>query len=207
MRELGAMTARMHLAAAGCKATRQNALSLQGWKALVEKLGDTPERIEPGLSAMLRKELEYLEAHWPKDLPAGVIHADLFPDNVFFQEKAGNAALSGVIDFYFACNDFFMYDLAICMNAWSFEGSHDEFNITRAGQMLKAYHAVRPITHNEMEALPVLARGAALRFLLTRAYDWLNPAEGALVRPKNPMEYVHKLRFHQRVKTHGEYGL
>jgi len=190
-------------------------------------MADRADEILPGLSQELAAELARLMVEWPVDLPFGVIHADLFPDNVFFVEdphpnplpegegKAPSPSgrgqgegirLSGLIDFYFACNDFYVYDLAICLNAWCFETNH-EFNITRAQLLLKGYHAVRPISEAELDALPALARGSALRFLLTRAHDWLFPVPGALVKPKDPMEYVKKLRFHQKVRHHSEYGL
>ena len=143
-----------------------------------------------------------LEADWPGDLPAGVIHADLFPDNVFFLGDR----LSGIIDFYFACNDFLAYDLAICLNAWCFEGD-GSFNVTKARLMLTAYGKARPVSAAEIDALPLLARGSALRFLLTRLYDWLNHPEGALVKPKDPLEYLHRLRFHAGVRGPGAYGL
>ena len=130
------------------------------------------------------------------------IHADLFPDNVFFRDQR----LTGLIDFYFACNDAFAYDLAICLNAWCFEVD-GAFNITKARHMLASYRNVRPLSDGELEALPLLARGAALRFLLTRLYDWQNQVEGALVKPKDPLEYLEKLRFHQGVSGPGAYGL
>jgi homoserine kinase type II len=148
------------------------------------------------------REQPFLESGWPDGLPAGVIHADLFPDNVFYLEDR----LSGFIDFYFACNDAFAYDLAICLNAWCFE-SDGSFNITKARQMLSAYRKVRPFAADELDALPLLARGSALRFLLTRLYDWLNHPEGAFVRPKDPREYLQKLRFHQGITGPGAYGL
>ena len=146
-----------------------------------------------------------IQAAWPAgetDLPIGVIHADLFPDNVFFLGER----LSGIIDFYFACNDFLAYDLAVCLNAWCFEPDN-AFNITKARHMLQAYRTQRPIETAELAALPLLARGAALRFLLTRLYDWLNHPEGALVAPKDPLEYLNKLRFHRDVAGPGAYGL
>ncbi len=143
-----------------------------------------------------------MKAHWPADLPSGVIHADLFPDNVFFLHDK----LSGIIDFYFACNDLFTLDLVIAMNAWCFERK-GEFNVTKARAMVSGYQERRGLSSAEIEALPVLARGAALRFLLTRAYDWLEQPVGALVRPKDPLEYLHKLQFHQDVKSAKEYGL
>jgi len=143
-----------------------------------------------------------LERDWPRDLPAGVIHADLFPDNVFFLTNQ----LSGLIDFYFACNDSFAYELAILLNAWCFEPDR-QFNVTKARLMLAAYRRRRPFSEAELEALPLLTRGAALRFLLTRLYDWLNHVEGALVKPKDPLEYLQKLRFHQSVRGPAAYGL
>jgi homoserine kinase type II len=144
----------------------------------------------------------YLEANWPRGIPQGVIHADLFPDNVFF---IGDR-LSGLIDFYFACNDALAYDLAVCLNAWCFE-SDNSFNLTKGMAMLRAYDAARPLEPAERAALPLLARGSALRFLLTRAYDWINTPEGALVKRKDPLEYVRRLRFHQSVASASEYGL
>ena len=131
-----------------------------------------------------------------------MIHADLFPDNVFFLADR----LSGLIDFYFACNDLFAYDLAVCLNAWCFEADGG-FNVTKGQTLIQAYDAVRPLGAAEREALPVLARGAALRFLLTRLYDWLTVPAGALVTPKDPLEYLRKLRFHQKVTGPAEYGL
>ena len=132
----------------------------------------------------------------------GVIHADLFPDNVFFR----GSELSGIIDFYFACTDITAYDLAVCLNAWCFEPD-GAFNITKARQLLAAYRFERPFTGRELEALPLLARGAALRFLLTRLFDWQNRVPGALVRPKDPLEYLDKLRFHRGLSGPGAYGL
>jgi homoserine kinase type II len=159
-------------------------------------------RVSPGLASEIQSELLALEAAWPKTLPQGIIHADLFPDNVFFMKNA----VSGLIDFYFACNDFLAYDLAICLNAWCFE-EDGQFNITKARAFLKSYGQKRALRDEELKALPVLARGAALRFLLTRLYDWLKPAEGALVQPKDPLEYLAKLRFHRHVTGPAAYGL
>jgi homoserine kinase type II len=144
----------------------------------------------------------YLEQAWPRDLPEGVIHADLFPDNVFFLGDK----LSGLIDFYFACTDALAYDVAICLNAWCFETDHS-FNVTKGRSLLQAYAQVRPLSDAERDALPLLARGAALRFLLTRLVDWFDVPPGALVRPKDPLEYYRKLRFHQAVKGVRDYGI
>ena len=199
---LGDTMARMHLAGASFGGERANALSIEGWRRLFRQVEARADEVRPDLAAEIAGELAHLEAHWPRDLPAGIIHADLFPDNVFFLADK----LSGLIDFYFACNDFFAYDLAICLNAWCFEADRS-FNITKARQMLSAYREVRPFSDTELEALPLLARGSALRFLLTRLYDWLNHPDGAWVKPKDPLEYLQKLKFHQGVTGAGAYGL
>jgi homoserine kinase type II len=201
-RLLGEAMARMHLAGAGFAIPRVNALSLSGWRGLVEACLPRAGEVRADLAPLIRDELEFLTTRWPDDLPAGVIHADLFPDNVFFLGDK----VSGIIDFYFACNDAFAYELAICLNAWCFERDGD-FNATKARLMLQAYRAVRPISDAETAALPLLARGSALRFLLTRLYDWLNHPAGAFVKRKDPLEYAHKLRFHQSVSSPGAYGI
>ena len=200
--QLGRSMAEMHLAGRDYDAARANKLSIEGWQDLNQKVEEQTDSISPGLKTLISNELDFLKDHWPDNLPSGIIHADLFPDNVFFLGQK----LSGLIDFYFACTDAFAYDIAICMNAWCFE-AHNEFNATKARQMLSHYTASRPLNKNEYEALPILCRGAALRFLLTRVYDWLNTPENALVRPKNPDEYIAKLRFHQGIKSAAEYGL
>ena len=199
---LGETLAKLHLAGQSFDMKRKNALSLPGWRPLHEASSGGADTIAPGLDAEVGEELGTLEASWPRDLPEGIIHADLFPDNVFF---LGNK-VSGVIDYYFACNDALAYDIAICLNAWCFE-LDNAFNITKARALLRAYDRLRPFTDKEFEALPILARGAALRFLLTRIYDWLNISADALVKPKDPMEYVRKLRFHRNVGSAREYGL
>jgi homoserine kinase type II len=199
---LGDALAHFHLAGADFPMLRENDLSLPGWRSLVQSIGASADEVIPGLAAELAKELAYLETHWPTDLPQGVIHADLFPDNVFFLGDK----VSGLIDFYFACNDALAYDVAVCLNAWCFEPD-GSFNVTKARAMLQAYEGVRPLSEVELKWLPTLARGAAFRFLLTRSYDWLNTDENALVRFKDPNEYLRKLRFHQRVTSCRDYGL
>ena len=199
---LGKALATMHLAGADFDMKRPNALSIAGWRPLFERCKAGADHVHPGLTKALEAELDAIEHAWPDGLPAGVIHADLFPDNVFFQRES----LSGLIDFYFACNDLLIYDIAICLNAWCFEVD-GAFNITKARHMLASYRHVRPLSDGELDALPWLARGAALRFLLTRLYDWQNQVEGALVKPKDPLEYLEKLRFHQGVTGPGAYGL
>jgi len=200
---VGAALAKMHLAGRGFAMTRANALSVSGWRPLFEAAQARADEVAPGLREFLAAELNYLESGvWPTGLPQGLIHADLFPDNVFF---IGDT-LSGIIDFTFACNDLLAYDVAICLNAWCFEPDQS-FNVTKARAFLNAYGRERALTAAEQAALPLLARGAALRFLLTRLVDWLNVPEGALVKPKDPMEYVRKLRFQQNVASIRDYGV
>ena len=199
---LGEALARMHVAGADFHLSRENALSVAGWTPLYRAAGMRADEVLPGLPVAIAEELSHLELHWPTGLPQGVIHADLFPDNVFFLGDK----LSGLIDFYFACNDALVYDLAICLNAWCFE-TDASFNITKGMALISAYHRTRALSPAEIAALPTLARGAALRFLLTRLVDWLNVPEGAMVKPKDPIEYVKKLRFHQKVASAREYGL
>ncbi|MGL4288419.1 MAG: homoserine kinase [Phreatobacter sp.] len=199
---VGRALAELHLAGQGFPIRRVNALSVAGWRPLYERARDRADTVAPGLAATIAHELDHCEPSWPRDLPAGVIHADLFNDNVFFL----NDRLSGLIDFYFACNDLLAYDLAICLNAWCFSPD-DEFDFAKGTAMLAAYQQVRPLSEAERRALPLLARGSALRFLLTRLVDWLNVPAGAVVTPKNPLEYLSKLRFHQRVVSATEYGL
>jgi len=199
---LGDALARFHLAGADFPLRRANSLSLSGWVPLAAAVGDGADQIIPGLAKEIAQELDHLKRAWPGGLPEGVIHADLFPDNVFFL----GARLSGLIDFYFACNDMLAYDIAVCLNAWCFEADAS-FNITKARALLQAYEAARPLTPSELDALPTLARGAAMRFLLTRSFDWLNNDAAALVKPKHPNEYLRKLRFHQRVESYRAYGL
>ncbi|GHB21870.1 homoserine kinase [Pseudovibrio japonicus] len=200
--ELGKGMAQMHLAGADFEIKRPNSLSVDGWAPLLEASRDRAYEVKPGLAEELTEELAELQALWPKELPSGVIHADLFPDNVFYLGKE----LSGLIDFYFACNDAFAYDVAICINAWCFEPD-GMFNVTKARALLEGYRSVRPFSELEFDNLPLLCRGAALRFLLTRLYDWLSVPEGALVVPKDPLEYLRKLRFHRGVSNATAYGL
>jgi homoserine kinase type II len=197
----------MHLAAQGYQLTRRNALSIDGWQSLFGRFASRADEITPGLQKAMADELVFLEANWPKDLPAGIVHADIFPDNVFFIDgNTDQPQLSGIIDFYFACHDFWVYDLLICMNAWCFDNGR-QFVQARARCLMQAYEKVRPITPAEREAMVVLARGASMRFLVTRAYDWLNRVPGALVNPKDPMEYVAKLHFHQSKASWRDYGI
>jgi homoserine kinase type II len=202
LEELGKNMALLHLAASDFKMIRKNDLSLEGYFSLFNSVKPHADKLKRNLAEEIELELQYLSENWPKSLYSGIIHADLFPDNVFFEGEK----LVGIIDFYFACNDFIMYDLAICMNAWCFENNKD-FNVTKAKKLLSSYDKVRKISEDELTALPTLCRAAAMRFLLTRLYDWFNRVEGALVSTKDPLEYLQKLRFHKGIKFHTEYGI
>ena len=198
---LGEAAAKLHVAAANLTLERENNLSLSGWKNLAAETEVGANEVATELKQTVADEVTYLEGNWPDGLPSGVIHADLFPDNVFFL----NGKLSGIIDFYFACNDFFAYEIAVCLNAWCFD-TDGNFNIAKARNLIQGYNSVRPMGSDELEALPILARGAALRFLLTRLYDWLNHPKDAFVNPKDPLEYLNKLKFHQNVRDLAAYG-
>ena len=200
---VGQALARMHLAGRDFGMARANALAVSGWRPLFDAAAPRADELQHGLRAFIEAELDHLESSvWPKNLPAGVIHADLFPDNVFFLGER----VSGLIDFTFACNDMLAYDVAICLNAWCFETDYS-FNVTKARAFLNAYGRERRLSDAEQNALPLLARGAALRFLLTRLVDFLDVPPGALVRPKDPIEYVRKLRFQQGVASMRDYGV
>lgn len=198
----GAALADLHKFGADFPMVRPNALSIEGWTPLFETARSRADTVAADLTAFIDAELAFLEENWPNDLPSGVIHADLFPDNVLFLRDV----VSGLIDFYFACTDAYAYDLAIGLNAWCFEPD-GSYNITKGAGMIAAYQAHRRLGSDEIAALPVLARGAALRFALTRLVDWLNVPQGALVQPKDPAEYIQKLRFHQRIASARELGV
>jgi homoserine kinase type II len=199
---VGDALAKLHLAGADFAMTRRNGLSVEGWRPLFEAAGVRADTVQKGLGQAIGSELAQLERDWPRDLPQGVIHADLFPDNVFFLGDR----LCGLIDFYFACTDALAYDVAICLNAWCFESDHS-YNITKGRALLKGYMRARKFTAREIAVLPTLCRGAALRFLLTRLVDWLEVPSGALVKPKDPLEYYRKLRFHQANVSAQDYGI
>ena len=201
-RPLGEALARLHLAGGDFQHDRPNGLGPGAWPPLLDRCRDRADDVQQGLASELAIAERSIIDSWPTSLPRGHIHADLFPDNVFFLE----GRLSGVIDFYFACTDFLAYDIAVCLNAWCFEPDFS-FNVTRARALLDGYSSVRKLTDEECAALPVLAQGAALRFLLTRLYDWLNTPMGALVTPKDPLDYLRRLRFHLGTKDFHAYGL
>lgn len=199
---VGSGMAKMHLAGADFAMHRRNALTLEDWRPLWNDCAAAHPAMDSRLAGETEALLANLEREWPRDLPEGTIHADLFPDNVFFLGDE----LSGFIDFYFACTDAFAYDVAVALNAWCFERDHS-FNLTKGKALLDAYNAVRPLTRPEIAALPTLAAGAALRFMLTRLYDWVTTPEGSLVVKKDPDEYIRKMRFHRTIRSATEYGL
>jgi len=198
----GAACADLHEAGKGFAIARENALGLEGWKKLAAATLEKANDVQLGLRTLIEDALAGLSREWPSGLPSGIIHADLFPDNVLLM----NDRVSGVIDFYFACNDALAYDLAVMLNAWCFEND-GAYNLTKGKALIGGYTRKRALTPEERDALPALARGAALRFLLTRLYDWLNPDPTAFVRPKDPRDFAKRLRFHMKVTSATEYGL
>ena len=198
-REAGEGMARLHLAAEGFAGTRDNALGHRHWRAMFAGLEAGAEGLKPGLAAVIAADLDALEAQWPAGLPEGTIHADFFPDNVFFQGQTFAAA----IDFYFACTDALAYDVAVGLNAWCFEPD-GSFNVTHARAFVAGYESRRPLSSAERQALPILAWGAAMRFFLTRLHDWTAPtADGALVKRHDPLEYERKLAVHRSAYASG----
>lgn len=200
-RRAGAALARFHAALSDFGMQRPNDLSLPAWLDMFTTRETEVDKLVPGLHALITEDLKELKATWPTDLPAGAIHADLFPDNAFFLD----GDVSGVIDFYFACTDFLAYDIAVCLNAWCFE-SRGEFNITKGQALISGYQSERKLDQEERDAIPTLARGAAMRFFLTRLIDWADTPKDALVRPKNPLDYAERLGFHRRAKGIEDYG-
>ena len=199
--QLGHALAHLHLASADFGMYRANALGPKGWPPLFAKFAARADDIMPGLRALIDEELSVHAGGFPQGLPQGVIHADLFPDNAFFLD----GHLSGLIDFYFACNDALAYDIAICLNAWCFNPDHT-FDIAKGRALLRGYDEVRMLTTAERAAMPILARAASLRFLLTRSHDWLHQAPGALVTPHDPKDYVARLHFHRQAHSIASYG-
>ncbi|MEQ1615715.1 MAG: homoserine kinase, partial [Hyphomicrobiaceae bacterium] len=202
---VGVALAELHQDGRDFNITRSNALGPAGWRPLFERFRAQADEVVPGLAVTIEHELTTILAAWPQGLPAGVIHADLFPDNVFFRGDT----LSGLIDFYFACNDLFAYDVAVCLNAWCFRPDVT-FDRDKGAALIAGYQSVRPLTAPERAALPTLAQGAALRFLLTRAHDWVHTPAGALVVKHDPVPYLERLKFHAAVAATGSaqtYGL
>ena len=201
--EVGVYAAKLHLITKDLSGKRENRLSINSWRKIYNKVKKDCSKIHPNLALVIEKNLDQIENNWPKDLPSGIIHADLFPDNIFFLNKK----LSGIIDFYFSCYDFYAFEIAICLNALCFEGKNENlsFNVTKAKKFIDGYSKTRPLTEKEKESLKILCQGAAIRFLLTRVFDYLNLTEGAMVKIKDPIEYLKRLEFHNSVSNYKDY--
>ena len=202
-KSIGLEVAKMHELTKNFKLTRKNDLSINSWRKIFDSVKDNCANIHKDLPKLIEENLDDVEKNWPKSLPKGIIHADLFHDNIFFTQDK----FSGVIDFYFSCEDFFAFEIAICFNALCFDGlkSNLSFNVTKAKNFIDGYTSVRKLTDEELNNIKVLSQGAALRFLLTRVFDALNKVEGAIVKIKDPMEYLKRLEFHKNAKNHEDY--
>ena len=201
--EVGVNTAKLHFITKDLKATRKNKLSVDSWRGLYNKIKIDCSKIHSNLAKIIEKNLDEIEKNWPTDIPSGIIHADLFPDNIFFKHNK----LSGIIDYYFSCNDSYAFEIAICLNALCFEGYNENlsFNVTKAKKFIDGYSSIRKLTDKEKVSLKILCKGAALRYLLTRVFDYLNLTEGAIVKVKDPLEYLKRLEFHDKVKNYQDY--
>ena len=201
--EVGGNIAKLHLITKGLAGKRENELSINSWRKIYNKVKKDCSKIHPNLSNIIEKNLDEIENNWPKNIPSGIIHADLFPDNIFFNQNK----MSGIIDFYFACNDFYAFEIAVCLNAFCFEGKNENlsFNVTKAKKFINGYSKIRSLDEKEKKSLKILCQGAAIRFLLTRVFDYLNLTEGALVKIKDPIEYLKRLEFHNSVKDYEDY--
>ncbi len=199
--ELGTMVAKFHNASNELEIYRENDLGINKLEAIIGSIDKISERLSPSVIDVIHSENDYLK-NISFDIPSGIIHADLFPDNIFFNENK----LSGIIDFYFACNDFYAYEIATCLNAWCFE-KNNEFNISKAKALLSNYNLHKKFSSEELECLPLLARASALRYLLTRLIDFYTREDSELIIKKDPDEYLKKLKFHQSVERSSEYGL
>ena len=199
----GVNAAKLHLITKGLKSKRENKLSVNSWRKIYNKVKNDCSKIHPNLPKIIEKNLDEIEKNWPKNIPSGIIHGDLFSDNIFF---TGNK-LSGIIDFYFSCYDFYAFEIAICLNALCFEGVKENlsFNVKKAKKFIGGYSSVRELNEEEKKSLKILCQGAAIRFLLTRVFDYLNLTEGALVKIKDPIEYLKRLEFHNNVKNYQDY--
>jgi len=201
--EVGIYTAKLHLITADLTGKRENKLSVDAWRKIYNKVQKDCSKIYQDLPKIIEDNLNNIEKDWPKNIPSGIIHADLFSDNIFFNKNK----LSGIIDYYFSCNDFYAFEIAICLNALCFEGKNENlsFNVTKAKKFIDGYSSLRKLTENEKNSLKVLCQGAAMRFLLTRVFDYLNLTEGAIVKIKDPIEYLKRLEFHNNVKNYQDY--
>ena len=201
--EVGINTAKLHMITKDLTGKRENRLSVNSWRNIYSKVKKDCSKIHSNLPKIIEKNLEMIEKNWPKNIPSGIIHADLFSDNIFFKSNK----LSGIIDYYFSCYDFYAFEIAICLNALCFEGKNENlsFNVTKSKKFIDGYSSVRQLTEEEKISLKVLCQGAAIRFLLTRVFDYLNLTEGAIVTIKDPIEYLKRLEFHDSVENYQDY--
>ena len=201
--KVGVQAAKLHLITKKLIVKRENKLSVNSWRKIYKKVQKDCSRIHLNLAKTIEKNLDEIENNWPKNIPSGIIHADLFPDNIFFKDDK----LTGIIDFYFSCYDFYVFEIAICLNALCFEGQKENlsFNVTKAKKFIDGYSSIKKLTEEEKKSLKILCQGAAMRFLLTRVFDYLNLTEGALVKIKDPIEYLKRLEFHNSVKDYKDY--
>ena len=201
--QVGVHTAKLHLITKDLSGKRENKLSVNSWRKIYNKVKNDCSKIHNDLPNIIEKNLNKIEKNWPKNIPSGIIHADLFPDNIFFKNKK----LSGIIDYYFSCYDFYAFEIAICLNALCFEGKNENlsFNVTKAKKFIDGYSSLRPLVEDEKKSLKILCQGAAIRFLLTRVFDYLNLTEGAIVKIKDPLEYLKRLEFHDGVENYNDY--
>ncbi len=201
--QVGLYSAKLHSITKDLSGKRENKLSVSSWRGIYNKVKRDCSTINKNLPKIIEKNLDEIEKEWPKNIPSGIIHADLFPDNIFFKD----AKLSGIIDYYFSCYDFYAFEIAICLNALCFEGKNENlsFNVTKAKKFINGYSSIRALTEEEKQSLKVLCKGAAIRFLLTRVFDYLNLTEGAVVKIKDPIEYLKRLEFHDSVKNYQDY--
>jgi len=202
-KEVGIQTAKLHIITNKLKGKRENKLSINSWRKIYKNVQKDCSKIYPNLDKIIEKNLDEIENNWPKNIPSGIIHADLFPDNIFFKSNK----LTGIIDFYFSCYDFYAFEIAICLNALCFEGKNENlsFNVTKAKKFINGYSSIKKLTEEEKKSLKTLCQGAAMRFLLTRVFDYLNLSKGALVKIKDPIEYLKRLEFHNSVKNYHDY--
>jgi len=201
--QVGIYTAKMHLITKNLANKRENKLSVNSWRAIYNRVKKDCSKIHPNLNEVIQKNLDEVEENWPKNIPSGIIHADLFSDNIFFK----NNKLSGIIDYYFSCYDYYAFEIAICLNALCFEGQKENlsFNVTKAKKYIDGYSKIKKLSEDEKNSIKILCKGAALRFLLTRVFDYLNLTEGAIVKIKDPIEYLKRLEFHDSVKNYQDY--
>ena len=198
--EIGKITAQLHEITKKFDINRKNNLSIENWESIFEKTIKQKIDLDESIIKKTKNYLNFLKDKWPKNLPQGIIHADLFPDNIFFT----NNKVSGIIDFYFACNDFFAYEIAICINSLCFD-NNSTFNMTKAKNLIDGYTSIRTLSEDEKKYLPILSMGAAMRFFLTRLYDFYHTDNKADVKIKDPFEYLKKIEFHSTIKNFKEY--